>query len=276
MQRIRRTKFSLGSQKGLTLVELSIVLVIIGLLIPILFVFLVKTYEDVFYLDDKLKTSSQAKQALWFMEDNVRVSKGFLKSVPSPFTDAYGPRDAGSTGNDVWSYKGNTSASRVLISSGYSTTTNAFDTGRQPVFIDSPEFNCTTDMHYQPQLTYLSIYFLKDNTLYRRVLTDTTSALCPGNVQQQKQSCPPYIAQGSRHSSCQANDEVLLSNVSSFAVQYYQATQDGNSVEIDPTYTSTDPDILASADYVNVTITTSTMNGGTTNTYTQRMTKVNQ
>src|SRR5690606_29463721 len=125
-------------------------------------------------------------------------------------------------------------ASRVLITRSFSTSTNALDNARQPVFTNTPEFDCATQMYYQPQLTFLSVYFVKNETLYRRVLTDTTTALCHVNAQQQRQSCPPYITSG-RHASCQANDEVLLKGVTNFTVAYYQTSQAGSSTQIDPT-----------------------------------------
>ncbi|MDB5162919.1 MAG: hypothetical protein JWN28_526 [Candidatus Saccharibacteria bacterium] len=261
-------------QRGLTIVELLIVLVLMGILLPILFTFLVNTYKDVFYLDYKVQSTSQTKLALSFVEDNVRISSGFLSSVPSPYTDAYGPHDTGSSGGQAWSYKGDSATSRVLISESYATNSTAFNSARRPIYVNTAEFNCTTQMYYQPQLSYISIYYLKNSTLYRRVLTDTTTALCAGNTQQQKQSCPPYITSG-RDASCQANDEVLMSNVTEFTVEYFEVTIDGTSTQIDASYTSSDPTVLDAADYANVTITSTNKNGAVTNSLTQRMTKVN-
>lgn len=261
-------------QSGMTIVEIVVVMTVLGILFPV-FSFILATYRDTYSLNDQVTMNSATKQALWYMDDKVRVAYSFSATVPSPFTDAYGPHDAGTAGAEAWSYKGDSSTSRVLITKSYATTTNALNSGRQPVFMNTPEFNCTTEMSYQPQLPFMTVYFVKDETLYRRVLTDTTSALCAGNVQQQKQSCPPYITSG-LHASCQANDEVLLSNVSNFSVAYYQVSQAGSSTQIDSGYTSIDPDILIEADYAVVTIGTSTRGGTVTNEVTQRMTKVNQ
>jgi type II secretory pathway pseudopilin PulG len=275
MQRMQHISFSRKSEQGLTIVELTIVLVIMGLLMPILFVFLVNSYKDSFVFDAKVKSTAEMKQALWFMEDNIRVASAFQTGISSPFTDFYGPRNNGNIADEKWSYKGNSASSRVLITKNYATNNgNVLDEGRKPVYINTPEFNCTTQMVYQPQLSYVSIYFINNSSLYRRVLTDRTTAVCPGNVQRQKQSCPPYIV--SRDASCQANDELLVKNVSAFTVNYFQITSDSTSIPIDANYTSEDPDILSTSDYVNVTITTSTRNGTQTNTMQQRMTKVNQ
>lgn len=261
-------------QGGMTIVEIVVVMTVLGVLFPI-FSFILATYRDTYTLSDQVTMNSATKQAMWYMDDKVRVAYSFSATVPSPFTDAYGPHDNGTAGAEAWSYKGDSATSRVLITKSYATTTNALNSGRQPVFMNTPEFNCSDQMHYQPQLPFTTVYFVKENILYRRVLTDTTSALCAGNVQQQKQSCPPYITSG-RHSSCQADDEVLLSNVSNFSVAYYQISQAGSSTQIDATYTSNDPEILVEADYAVVTIGTSLRGGTVTNEVMQRMTKVNQ
>jgi len=276
MQRMRRIRIPLGKNAGFTVAELVVVIVVLGIIFPIFIALLLSSYKDTFLLDDKVKTGAEATQALWYMEENVRVSSEFLATVPSQYSDPYGPHNSGTSGGEAWSYKGDSSTRRVLITRSYATTANALNTGRQPVFMDTPAFSCSTQMYYQPQLSFVTIYFVRDNTLYRRILTDTTSALCPGNTQQQKQTCPPSVPIGSRPASCKANDEVLATHVGGFELAYYQIGSGGISTQIDPSYTSTDPTVLAAADYVNVTITTSTWNGVQIDTISQRMTKVNQ
>lgn len=263
-----------SKREGFTLVEVTIVVLIVGMLFP-LFSFILNMYHDAYYLDEKVKMSSDSAQALWYIEDAVRISASFMATVPAEFTDPYGPHNLGTAGGEAWSYKGDSSTSRVLITRNYSTTVNALNTGRQPVFKNGGQFNCTTEMFYQPQLTYVSVYFVRNSTLYYRVITDTASPLCPGNTQQQRLSCPPYITSG-RHASCQANDEILATNVSSFSVAYYRIIQEDANEQIDPTFTSTDPTILNDADYAEVTLTESVRNGAITTTLKQRMTKVNQ
>ena len=265
---------SLRRGRGFTIVELIIVITVLGLIFP-LSIMIINSYKDTVFSDDKVKTSVLAQRALYYMDDSVRVASAFLTAVPSPFTDAYGPHNAGSSGSEAWSYKGDSASSRVLMTQSYATTVNPSSTGRLPVYENTPAFNCTTQMHYQTQLPFVTVYFVKDSVLYKRTLTDTTTALCPGNTQQQKQSCPPYIAKASLDASCQARDEVLITNVNSFSVAYYQSSSDGTSTQLDSDYTSTDPTILVSADYAVVTITTSTRNGQVMNTISQRLTKVN-
>ena len=278
IQRIKDALFGSSRQResGLTIVELAVVVVVLGVIFPIFSALIVTAYRDVVYQDDRVKMTTEVKQALWYMDDGIRTANSFVAAVPNTFTDPYGPHGAGTDGAEAWSYRGDSATSRVIITQSYSTTVNALNTGRQAVFKNTSQFNCTTEMYYQPQLSYTSIYFVQNQTLYRRTLVDTTTALCPGNAQTQKQSCPPTIAIGSRQAPCQANDEILATKISEFSVKYYQIIQDGTSIEIDPTYSSSDPAVLATADYVVVTIGTSSRNGAVTTSLTHRMTKVNQ
>ena len=271
MLRIHRT-----NEKGFTIVELSLVIVLLGILFPIFSSFLVSMYRDAYYLNEQVKSSSEITQALFYMEENVRSANAFQTGIQGAYSDFYGPHDLGTAGAQAWSYKGDSATSRVLVTQNYSTTTNTSNSGRQPVFTNSSTFNCTTQIYYQKQLTYLTIYFVKDGTLYRRLLTDKVTALCPSNIQQQKQTCPPYISDATRNSSCEAYDEVLANNVTNFTVEYFQVSVDGTGTQIDASYTSNNATVLSVADYINVTIAISSRGGSVTNTMTQRMTKVNQ
>ena len=265
-----------SSENGLTIVELSLVMVLLAILFPIFYSLLVNMYHDAFYLNDRVRSGSKTTQALFYIEENVRSANAFTTNIPSGYSDFYGPHNLGTAGAEAWSYKGDSASSRVFITQNYSTTTNALNSGRQPVFTNNPIYNCTSELYFQKQLMYMTVYFVKDGTLYRRLLTDRATALCPGNTQQQKQTCPPYISEGSRDASCEAYDEALASNVTNFTVAYFQVSIDGTSTQIDAPYSSTDPAVLSAADYANVTISTSTRGGSVVSSMTQRMTKVNQ
>ena len=276
MLHTQRIKNRLREARGFTIVELAVVILVIGVIFPVFSMLIIGSYKDTVFLDDTVKMNTEVKQALWYMDDSVRTANSFSAVVPVEYNDPYGAQNLGSSGANAWSYKGSAASNRVLITKNYATTVNPLNTGRQPVFRNTSEFNCATQMYYQPQLQYVTIYFVNNQTLYKRILTDTVSPLCPGNVQQQKQTCPPYVAMGIRDVSCLANDEILATKVTNFSVQYFSVSQDGSSTQIDPSYTSTNAAVLSPADYVLVSITTATRNGAVTSTLTQRMTKVNQ
>lgn len=273
MRHIQRTNQS--SRHGFTLVEMVIVMIVIGVIFPVFSILLVNVYRDSVFAREQVLMSSDANQAFAYIEESVRSANAFLTAIPANFYDHYGPNNTGTAGAQAWSYKGRGPNDRFLITKNYATTTSPQNTARTPVFIDTPDFDCATQMYYQPQLAYVTIYFLRDGTLYRRILTDTTTALCPGMVQQQKTSCPPSIPVGSRHASCQASDEVLATRVTEFTADYHQISQDGESTSLDTDYSSTDAGVLASADFALVKVTMSTHGGDNTYTVTHRLTKVN-
>lgn len=257
------------------MVEIVLVVIIIGIILPIISALLVDAYRDSFTINNRVETSGEAREALWFMDNDVKYANQFLASVPSPFSDHYGPHNLGSTGSEAWSYKGDSATSRVLITRNYTTRAGSDGENRYPVFEQTPGFNCDSDLYYNQELTYVTIYFVKDSTLYRRLLTDNSTPVCPGNVQLQKQTCPPYLT-GTLDASCQAKDEILARNVKSFTVDYYQISDVYDTYPVDPTYTSTQPGVLDSADYVVINITVATDNGAFQNKLSQRIAKVNQ
>jgi len=270
MRRMRATRHL--RDQGMTLVEVIIVVAIMGVLIPVFAVVLIGSYRDSSYTNERAQVTNQVLQGLQFMEDGVKAANAYKVDMASPYTDAYGPHNLGTAGAEAWSYKGSSSTSRVLIISSYATTQASLGTGRLPVYRSDGTFNCTTQKQYEPKLEFLTIFFVRNGTLYRRVLNDRVSPLCAGEVQSEQQSCPPEIAPGSLDASCQTRDEVMARNVVNFSVTYWQDTYVS---QIDA-YNSSDPTILDGADYITVDLGMSTHNGQVTQSMTERMTKINR
>jgi len=277
MQRIQRIKGFSANSQGFTIVELTLVIVFMAVLIPIFSYLLVNTYQDSLYLNDQIKTTTQTAQALSLIEDDVRNAASFESVKPAQYSDFYGPRSAGSSGVEAWNYIGYSNSNMVLMTQNYATNVNGLSNDRKPLFIKPVNFSCQSTEEVLNRLKYLTIYFIYNNTLYRRLLTD--SRICPGDTPIQKQTCPPYIADSSKDASCQANDEVLLENVTGFSTKYFQISADGTSQTIESTFSPSNPPppdmVLAGANYVEVTITTSTPGGGESSTMMRRIAKAN-
>lgn len=259
-------------ERGMTLVEVIIVIAIIAIMVPVFAVVLIGSYRDSSHTNERVQLINQAMQGVRFMEDGVKAANSYVVAVPSPYADAYGPNNLGTSGAQAWSYKGNSSTSRVLILSSYATTEALLGTGRLPVYRSDGTFNCTTQKQYQPKLEFLTIFFVRNGTLYKRILNDRVSPLCAGEVQAQQESCPPEISAGSLDMSCQTRDEVLARNVVNFNVTYWQDTY---LSQIDA-YNSSDPTILDGADYITIDLGMSAYNGQVTHSVTERMTKLNR
>lgn len=271
MRRTART----SRQAGFTLVELMTVVVIIGIILPVIAAIMIYAYRGANDANSRVQASSQLKQALNSMESDVKLATDFLMVVPSGFTDPYGQVNAGTNGANAWNYKGGGAGQRILITSNLATTARSGSDGRQLVYVNSgnPKYDCAGNMYYQPILSYTTIYFLNNKTLYRRILTNTSLSLC--QAQSQLQSCPPYLS-STWNAICKANDEAIATNITKFDIAYYQLNGSQPSTQIDPTFSSNNSTTLEDADYVMITLTATNSSGSTTYMMNQRITKVNQ
>ena len=263
---------------GFTLIE-------IGIIVPILIVTVLIIFDALFAMiraseveSGKIDMTFDKQTAISNVESDIILASLFLPTTDTGLTaDPYKPTTNGNT----WSYLGDSSTSRVLIARLYSTTLNPLDPSRQPAFIGNPagsECNIS-NIYFNNVQQYNVVYFVKDGGLYRRRITDKTTQLCdPG--QYQKFSCPSqdYLTAkglGTQSSTCQADDELLLGNVTNFTVQYYGSKT--SSTPLDVYAVSADPNLVTTAADAEITITTSKKVSGQTitSTSTLRMSKLN-
>ena len=237
-----------------TLVELLIAMTVGAIALAIFYNVLMSAFNSSSATNKQVRATTDIKRALNFMDNDTVLTTDFLTAVPSQYDDAYGPHRLGTDGSEAWSYKGSSADNRVLLLQNLATTQNGGGSDRRPIYINSPSFNCSDTMSRQPKLMYAAIYFVYQETLYRRLLTDKSQTLCPGQTPYQQQTCPPDINHATWDSSCQANDIVLATNVTKFEVSYYQSGDTLGGTLVDGQYTSSDPDVLTIANVVQVTI----------------------
>lgn len=232
---------------GMTIVETVIVVTIITAVILGFILALDRTLTEASRTGAIANLNSQASRAIDRIEHEVVSASKFHATIASPFSDPYEP-GAG------WSHVGDGENDRVLILSQPATSLRDRATSRELTYQDGPSYTCSaTDLRYNPVHTYRAILFVDNNTLYKRFLTDETTALC--NSQIQKQSCPAD-AIGTWPAICEVRDEVIARDVSDFDVSYYRA---GESSAIADAYT--DPSLLAKAVSVDVVLTLSEPSG---------------
>lgn len=260
------------SEAGFTLVEMAIV-------VPILILIALSLFEALFTV---VQTSTQERVemnlayeknvAMNEIESDIRIAPLF---VPQLDTNTAG-QDANEgisnplgTGN-TWYYAGGGQDKRVLILREYSTTVNPLIAGREPVFVGSGAACSDPSVATNTIQTYNTIYFVQNQTLYRRRVVDplTKDPVC-GNVQYQRTSCPTASA------SCPA-DEIIASNVTAFNVTYY-SSGDPTATPLD-VYTGPSPSLLASARSAQIDITQTRPAGGTniTSSISLRIATLNQ
>ncbi|MFZ1301132.1 MAG: type II secretion system protein [Candidatus Microsaccharimonas sp.] len=260
------------TSKGFTVVELAVATPIVIIVMVTILGFLISLLTDFSNQRISQTLNVNGQVALQQIEADVKLSPQFLTTVDtSTFSDPYGPINTGS----AWSFEGSAPTTspyyRALILETYATTQNPILSTRAPVYLN--QVGCTGDQLYTNDvLRNTVIYFIRNQTLYRRVLTDTTSATCSSPFQ--VQSCPTDVTYP-RSSSCVTDDVELLKNVSGFNITYYS---DAGSSTALTTYnlSPANPAILVNAVSADVSIIHSDSSSGSiTNTATLRVTRLN-
>ena len=281
---------------GFTLIELLIAITLSSIIITVFVSSLMTMVRTATIQKTQLELSQEAQLALDTMERDVRVALSFdTTPAYATFTDSYGPTNTDDTWAGTWSYKGTDANHRVLILRESATTTAPLSTSRTLAYVEgnitnpyrevNPSLNCTAynastapsgALSYNPPLPYYLIYFVRDNNLYRRILTDTTTPLC--NNQYQKQSCP--IEDTSPHANCEAKDELIVKHVSSFTIDYNSISYNSGGAatvsDLD-VYSSSDNDVLTDVSNIYITLQLQQTIYGSprTSTLSLRVSKVN-
>ncbi|HEX6258210.1 MAG TPA: hypothetical protein VFZ48_01890 [Candidatus Saccharimonadales bacterium] len=199
-------------QSGFTLVELIIIVPVAMLTVMAVVAALIALVSDNITTRGELAAIHDAQTALNTIEDDARFAAAFMTVKDSAFSDPYGPDNAGA----AWSFAGSSADVNTLIMRNYATTADPKDSQKQAVYINQK--GCAFDVILgNPPLTTNIIYFVRNNKLYRRILTDTSQTLC--NPQFQRQSCPPD--RSTNNAICRADDMTLMGNVTKFKVEYY-------------------------------------------------------
>lgn len=254
--------------QGFTLIEVLLVFPMLLIAIAGMLAVLIVLLQQNTSQRASLNVTYQTQQALDIMDNDIRYSSHFLVAAdPSPLnTDNYGSDNSG----QAWSYKDYDAQHRVLIVRAYSSTDNLLSDSRKNVYIN--QVGCTGSSKYaNPTLQYDIIYFIRNNTLFKRIIVDTTTATC--DAQYQVQSCPIDVTYP-RNSVCKADDEVLLENATGMTIQYYVNPSDSTPIDA---FNSNDPTILDSAQSALITLTSSTTVSGepVTSTLILRTNKLN-
>jgi len=271
------TSLTENRSAGFTLIE-------VGIIVPILIVMVLVIFDALFLMirassveGGRISLAYDKQTAISNIEADAVLASLYLPAKDGTYPDPYAPSGG-------WSYKGDGTNSRVLITRMYSTNLNPLDVNRAPAFINDsdPDFSSACDgsrLYQKDVLEHNVIYFVKNNILYKRKVVDATSPLC-GTGQYQKLSCPSQAdltAQGlgTRNTSCKADDEILARDVSSFTVQYYGSKS--STTPLDVYQTGADPDLVTTAVDVEVslTITRKVSGESISSTSKLRMSKIN-
>lgn len=247
---------------GFTIPELIVTITVLTLLTPAVIFGLGNFYQDNITSLAKTTQDTDTRSALNTISNDLRTTTGFRASLNVASVTPLGSNN-NATGNNNWSYCGigttsttcdgvttnNYATNRVLIAYTFATDGPVSNNQRMPVFINSGgSFNLAT----VTPATVAYIYYVapdpsnaSQNNLYRRTIVDVNqttnvfrnispatglwpcSTSNPTNIScvtpYQKTTCASSTV-SSYTSVCGASDAVLLYNIKSFWVDYYDVT----------------------------------------------------
>lgn len=230
---------------GFTIVELNVVIIMIPIIIALFILALYQISENNSRQSSKLALNDTLQLAVDTIEKDVKLSNSFAEVLPAEFTDPYGIDNSGTP----WNFAGTSSTSRALLLSAVATSQNNLTNTRTPIYNGPTSFNCAEQMTYNPLLTYMVIYFVRNQNLYRRTLTSSDTTLCNGPVYQ-KQSCPPELS-ATWNAICKARDEKIASNVVTFSIDYYTLQE---TSPLSTIYSSPDQEDMKTIDDAEITL----------------------
>jgi type II secretory pathway pseudopilin PulG len=260
-----RRHIKTSQQKGFTLVEMLVVAPIVILAIGAFLTAIIAMTGEVLASRASNTLSYNVQDALNRIEQDVKLSNSFLATNnvtldptnnPTTTNHNQGYNDDATAFTSIGGVSGTS-----LILNMVATTTNPISTSSSYVFLKNKPNDCSNPQGNTP-FTYNIVYYVKNSTLYRRVImpnnyTDTTNTVC--STPWQQPSCSPtYMAAQAGSVFCKTSDVTLVSGVTAtnFNLQYFNG-EDASSVNT-PAATTTDPvargTALQSATTVGVSI----------------------
>lgn len=204
---------SATSTKGFTIVELLVVIAVGAILMVILFGALNDLYYSNIRATAQMTQTRDARTALRTIEQDVTMAGAFYTSNTS---DPIGPTSLGSKWDAApYTYAGSSADNRVLIVGRYATTMS--ESGDDT---DNPARKILMQDDCRTPIENVRIYYVKDETLYRRTVLNTAASRCAGQASETdsaKQTC----LNGVGTAPCQGKDAVITTGVKKFSVEYY-------------------------------------------------------
>lgn len=210
-------------QTGFTLVEMLVVAPIVILAIGAFLTVIISMTGEVISSRASNTLTFNVQDALTRIEEDTKLSAGFLATNTVSLTAGNGQ----GYNNDATNFTnvGGTSGTSLILNM-VATTGNPLSTSSQYIFLKDQPNPCASAQNNIP-LTYNVVYFVKDNSLWRRVImpsqyADTTNYACAATWQQP--SCnPTWLASQGGSPFCRTNDVRLVDGVSAsdFSVSYF-------------------------------------------------------
>lgn len=213
-----------NSSAGFTLIEMLVVAPIAILLIGTIIYAIVQLTGDAIAERSNAVLINDIHASLERIETDTKLSGAFLATNNMPLTSPQGVNDATANFTSV------TSGDDALILNTFVTTANPNEPSRSLVYLANMPNSCgSANIEQNQVMTMNTVYFVKTNAagikeLWRRTLAVNgyTSRDCSGVTPWQRPSCTP----GLTGAMCSTQDELLLTGVTEFTVDYYNLASD--------------------------------------------------
>lgn len=218
-----------NSQTGFTIVEMLVVVPIIILSIGIFVSAIVNMTGDVLENKALNNMSYDIQDALNRIQQDVNTSGGLLATNNITLVSPQGYNDDTTAFHNADENNGN-----MLILNVYASTDNSLDPSRGLIYIANQPSECNSeDVKYNSPLMLNIVYFIKDNSLWRRVLAPSNYDMIGCNIPFQLPTCAPDIP----GTICKAEDTKVIDDIESFTLAYYPDPNSSvaNTVIVDPT-----------------------------------------
>lgn len=201
---------------GFTIVEILIVAPIVILVIGVFIGVVVNMTGDVLSTRSTNALAYNIQDALNRIEQDVSTSGALLATNNVTITSPQGFDDSTATFDNASVVNGT-----MLILNSYATTANPLNATSNVIYESGQPNPCNSALiNKNPAVMMNTVYFVKNNTLWRRVLAPSNYATIGCSVPWQEPSCTPNIV----GAFCKTQDIDLVDGInttSGFVVNYY-------------------------------------------------------
>jgi type II secretory pathway pseudopilin PulG len=205
-------------ENGFTLIEMLVVAPILLLMIGVFISGMIRITGDVLLAENASSSTYNIQSAMDRIEQDVKLSSSFLATNNVILVNGQG-YDSDNGISTPFKNASNTTGTMLILHS-YTTTNNPLSPVRNIVYNNTP-IDCNNPLVVNNAPTMMNtIYFVKDNILWRRVVANSDYATIGCSVPWQQPSC----ATGVPGTLCKTEDTKLTEGVSAtggFIVKYY-------------------------------------------------------
>lgn len=251
-------KLKIYSNKAFTLIEMLIVTPIVILVIGVVMNMMIKMTGEIIAARTSTYLTSSVQSALSYIENDIRNSGAFLAKNNINLTSPQGRN------NDTTDfYNASSTNGDSIILNSYGTTDNPLRSDIEYIYTKAPNACSSSSVTSNPRLMFNIVYFIKNNSLWRRVIAPSNYTYSGCKTAWQIPSCYPDIS----GTFCKSKDMKMIENISidSFDVTYYD-----NAESTSPNTTASDPSLpyttrqsaLDQTSIINISIKSDTVAAG--------------